>query len=145
MAEVRSAGSPLWFKIVAGLAILWGLAGVFACYSQLTLTPAQLAALPAAQRDAFTTMPLFVRVAYVVATFGGFLGGVLLMSRRPEARIVFIASLIGVVVQFGWVFGVYQGLTKMSPSALGFPAFIVVFCIAEIWLAGVALKRGWLG
>ncbi len=145
MAYVQSIKSPLWFKIAAALVILWGLAGVFACYSQLTLTPAQLAALPAAQRDAFIAMPLVVRIAYVVAVGGGLVGGILLILRRPEARMAFIASLIGVIVQFGWVFGVYQGLAKTGASALAFPAFIVLVCIVEIWLAVVGRSRGWLG
>lgn len=145
MAEAQTIRSPLWFKIVAALVILWGLAGVFACYGQLTLTTAQLAALPAAQRDAFIAMPLVARIAYVVAAGGGLVGGLLLILRRPVARIAFIASLIGVIVQFSWVFGSYQGLAKMGPLALAFPAFIAIVCIAEIWLADMAAKRGWLG
>jgi hypothetical protein len=145
LADAQSIKSPLWFKIATALVILWSLAGAFACYSQLTLTPAQLAVLPAAQRDAFIAMPLVVRIAYVIAVGGSLIGGILLILRRREARMAFVASLIGVVIQFGWVFGVYQGVAKMGTSALAFPAFIVLACIVEIWLAVTGRNRGWLG
>ena len=145
MPDTGSNTPPLQFKIAAVVAILWGLAGVYACYSQLSMTAAQLAALPAADADAFTAMPVFVKVAYVVAVVGGLVGGILLFMRKAPARIAFIVSLIGVVVQFGWIFGPYQGLANLGPSAMAFPAFIAAVGIAEIWLAGLALQRGWLG
>ena len=135
---------PLGFMAAAGLAILWALAGVYACYTQLTLSADQLAALPTAQREAFTAMPQAIRLAYVVAVTGGSVGAVLLILRRRQARIAFIVSLIGVVVQFGWVFGVFHGVARLGPSALAFPAFIVAATVGEIWLAGLGLKRGWL-
>ena len=136
---------PLWFKIAAVAAVLWGLAGVYACYSQLSMNAAQLAALPAAQGDAFTAMPLLVKGAYVVAVVGGLIGGMLLLVRKAPAGAAFIVSLIGIVVQFGWIFGPYQGLAKLGPSAMAFPAFVTALSVAEVWLSSPALKRGWIG
>ena len=144
MGSVDAAKRPFWFMIVAVLAILWGLAGVYACYSDLTTTPAQLAKLPPAQADALTAMPAAIRGAYAVATVGGLVGGVLLAARRRWARAAFVVSLLGVIVEFGWTFGPYQGLAKLGPSAATFPAFIAVVCIAEIWFAGFAQRLGWL-
>jgi hypothetical protein len=144
METTDSAKPPFWFMIFAALAILWGLAGVYACYSQLSLTPQQLAQLPPAQATAFSSMPLAIRAAYVVATVGGLVGGLLLIARRRWARTAFIVSLLGIVIQFGWTFGPYQGLAKFGAGAVAFPAFIAAVCLAEIWFAGFALKRGWL-
>lgn len=144
MPNAATVSVPLWFKIVAVAAILWGVAGLYACFTQLTLTPAALTALPAAQRDAFTAMPGWAKIAYQVAVVGGFVGGVLLLMRNRQAQLGFVVSLIGVIAQFGWTFLVYGGLTKLGPSALGFPAFIAAVCVAEIWFSGLALKRGWL-
>ena len=135
---------PLWFTIVAGVAILWSLAGILACYSQLSMTAAQMADLPAAQRDAFTAMPAWVRSDYMMAVVAGLVGAVMLLLRRRLARAAFIVSLIGVFLQFGWVFGPYHGLDKLGPSAAAFPAFVALMCLAEIGVATVALRRGWL-
>ena len=119
MAEPVSSKPPFWFMIAALAAVLWGVAGAYACYSQLTLSPAQLAALPPAQADAFSTMSIAIRIAFIV-------------------------SLIGVIVQFGWLFGPYQGVAKLGPAALGFPGFIVAVGVLEILFADLALRRGWL-
>lgn len=135
---------PLWFTAVSIVLILWALAGVYACYTQLTLTTRQLATLPAAQRAAFSAMPLLVRTAYIVATVGGLAGATLLLARRRLARQAFIVSLAGIGIQFGWVFLVFGGLARLGPAALLFPGLIVTICLGEIWLAGLATRRGWL-
>ena len=136
MPNAASAVVPLWFKIVAVVAILWGVAGLYACFSQLTLTPAAMAALPVAQREAFGAMPGWAKIAYQVAVISGFVGGILLLMRHRQAQLAFVASLLGVIVQFGWSFLVFGGLAKWGPSAAIFPAFLAAVCVAEIWLAG---------
>jgi hypothetical protein len=144
MEPADTAKRPIWFMIYAVLAILWGLAGVYACYSQLTMGPDQLAQLPPIEAGALTAMPAAIRGAYVVATVAGLVGGLLLALGRRWARWAFIVSLLGVVVQFGWTFGPYQGLAKLGALAALFPAFIAGVCISEIWFSDIAQKRGWL-
>jgi len=144
MSNAASPTVPIWFKAVAVLAILWGVAGLYACFTQLTLTPAALAALPAAQRDAFAAMPGWVKIDYQVAVISGFVGGILLLVGHRQAQLAFIVSLAAVILQFGWTFLIYGGLAKLGPSALAFPAFIAAVAAAEIWLATWAKSRGWL-
>ena len=144
MSDTNMTKLPGWFWAVATLFVLWSLAGVFACYTQLTMTPEQLAALPAQQREAFAAMPGFIKVAYAIAVLSGLLGALLLLARKALARPVFILSLVAVVIQFGWVFGPYGALTKLGASAAAFPAFIVILGVAEIWFAGIAIRKGWL-
>lgn len=145
MSNTSPAAAPLWFKIAAVAAVVWGLVGVHACYSQLTLSPAQLAALPAAQRGAFAAMPAAIKIDYALAVATGLAGGMCLLLRNAWARAAFSVSLVAVIVQFGWVFLIYRGPMSTGPSVYAFPAFVAAVCGAEIWLAGVAAKRGWLG
>lgn len=142
MAEINKM--PGWFWLVAVLILLWSLAGCFACYTQLTISPEDLAKLPAAQQDAWLAMTLLPKIAYVVAVLGGLIGAILLLMRSRLARLLFIVSLIGVIVQFGWFFGPYAGFQKLGASAALFPAFIVIVAAAEIWFAGYAARKGWL-
>jgi len=135
---------PLWFWLVSGLFLLWGLAGCYACYAQLTISESGLAALPAAQREAWLAMTLLPKAAYGVAVAVGLLGTILLLARNRLAQIAFIVSLAGVIVQFGWFFGIYGGLAKLGASSAVFPAIIVLIAAAEIWFAGLATRRGWL-
>ena len=144
MSEPIAVRPPFWFWLVSGLFLLWALAGCYACYAQLTISEAGLAALPPAQRDAWVTMTPLPKAAYAVAVAAGLLGAILLLLRSRLARPIFIVSLVGVIVQFGWFFGPYAGLAKLGASAAIFPAVIFLFAAAEIWFAGLAARSGWL-
>jgi hypothetical protein len=141
---IASARTPAWFWIVAILFLLWNMMGCWACYSQLTVSAEDFAKLPAAQRDAWQSMTLAPKAAYVVAVAAGLAGAILLLARNAFARPIFIISLIGVLIQFGWFFGVWNGYAKLGPASVGFPVFIALVCVAEIWFAGKAIERGLL-
>lgn len=145
MSETGAIKPPGWFWGAGVIFLLWSLAGVFACYTQLTMTPEQLAALDAPQREAFLAMPGAIKISYAAAVLSGLLGSILLLVRKALARPAFIVSLIAVIVQFGWVFGIYGGLSKFGGiSSAAFPAFIVLMAVLEIWFAGKAVRNGWL-
>lgn len=144
MPDTISTKPPAWFWAVGVIFLLWSLAGIFACYSQLTMGPEQLAALEPAQRDAFLAMPAAIKISYAAAVLSGLLGSIMLLVRKPIARPAFIVSLIAVIIQFGWVFGVYGGLSKFGLSSAAFPAFIVLMAVLEVWIAGKAIGNGWL-
>lgn len=134
---------PAWYWAVVAVLLLWSLMGCFACYTQLAMTPAQLAALPPAQRDAWMAMTLAPKAAYVVGVLAGLAGTLLLAARRPGARAMFVLSLIGVTIQFGWFFLVWGGMAKVGPGSVGFPLLIFLVCLGEIWFSGFAARQGW--
>lgn len=134
---------PTWYWIVVAILLLWSLLGCWACYTQLSVTPAQLAQLPAAQQEAWTSMPAFAKIAYVVGVTTALAGALLLLLRRSGARILFVVSLIAVVVQFGWFFLGWHGMAKLGPASAGFPVIIALIGLFEIWFAGLAARRRW--
>jgi hypothetical protein len=135
---------PTWYWAVAGVALLWEAMGCFAYVSQVTMDSAALARLPAAQRDIWAAMPGWAIGAYAVAVWAGLLGGTGLLLRRRWARTAFAASLAGVAVQFGWVFLATGILTTVGPSAIAFPAFILVVAALALCFSFAAARRGWL-
>lgn len=136
---------PLWYWIVSAVLLIWNMIGAAACYGQMTASPAKVAALPDDQRDAWLAMPATAKIAYVVAVGAGLLGTVALLLRSVAAGPLFIASLVGVIVQFGWFFAVYKGLSKLGISSMAFPAFIALVAIGQIVFACSAKAQGWLG
>lgn len=136
---------PVWHWIVAVLALLWQCAGIFAFYSQVTMTPEAMAQLPAEQREIWQAMPGWVTAAYGIAVGAGFLGAVSLLLRRAWAWPLFLVSLFAVVVQFGWTFFGTRILELMPlAEAAPFPAFIFALGVLQAFYAGWAKKRGWL-
>lgn len=145
MATSFGAGRvPGWYWAVAAIALLWEAMGCFAYVTQVSMDAAALAQLPAAQRDLWMAMPAWVTGAYAIAVWGGLLGAIGLLLRRNWARLAFAASLVAVVVQFGWTFLATPALTTIGASAAAFPAFIVLMAAALLWFSGLAAKRGWL-
>src|SRR5690606_29127230 len=64
MNTTPSAARPGWFRVVAVLLLLWNLLGLWMFWSQYTMSPAQLAALPEAQRGLFEAMPGWAWAVY---------------------------------------------------------------------------------
>jgi hypothetical protein len=135
---------PVWYWVVSTLLLLWNAVGCAACYRQLTLAPEKFAQLPAGQRDAWIAMPTSARAAYVVAVAGGLLGAAALLFRSLAAGPLFVASLVGVIVQFGWFFVVYKGTSKTGPSSAAFPTIIALIAVGEVAFACLAKSQGWL-
>jgi hypothetical protein len=145
MTNGIAAKPPLWFWVVAVLSTLWSFGGCFAYYTQVSMTAAQLAQLPAAQQEIWKMMPAWVTAAYAVAVWVGLLGSLALLARKKLAHPLFIVSAIGVVVQFGWVFLGSPILTIMPVGkSLPFPAFIFIVALLLIWFSAMATRRGWL-
>jgi len=135
---------PIWYWFVAGVLTLWNAIGCFACYSQLTIAPEKLAKLPADQRDAWSAMPAFAKLAYVVAVVAGLAGAVLLLLQNALALPLSILSLAGIVVQFGWFYLGYGGWARHGAKGAIFPAFIALVGIGQIAFACCAKAQGWL-
>lgn len=136
---------PTWFWIVAVLAILWECMGCISYLREVMMTPADLAALPAAQRDIWLMMPSWLFGVFAIATWIGLAGTVALLLRRRIARTLFIVSLIAILVQFGWVFTQTPVLKTMTfGEAAGLPIVIAVIGAVLVWFSGLAMKRGWL-
>jgi ABC-type xylose transport system permease subunit len=135
---------PTWFWIVAGLALAWEIMGVMAYLSQVTMTEAEVATYPPAQRALFAATPPWVFGAFAVSVFGGLIGAVGLLLRRAWAQPLFVVSLVGAVLQFGWVFFIARAHETIGPSAVPFPLTIIAVGIALVWFSRWAVRRRWL-
>ncbi len=135
---------PVWYWVVSAILLAWNLIGCGACYSQMTASAEKIAQLPEGQREAWLAMPATAKGAYVIAVGAGLLGVVALLFQSLAAGPLFIASLIGIIVQFGWFFVVYKGMAKAGPSSTAFPAFIALVAVGEIAFACAAKSHGWL-
>ena len=95
---------PVWFTVLAAVALLWNLAGLFAVVADLRLSAADIAALPAEQQALYAARPFWSVVASVVAVGGGTLGCLGLLLRRRWSLLLLYASLTGIVIQDVWIF-----------------------------------------
>ncbi|MEO5963684.1 MAG: hypothetical protein ABIO75_05495 [Thermomonas sp.] len=136
--------SPVWFKVVAVIAILWNLIGCLAFVSDIRLTPEDLANLPEAQQALYNARPGWAVAGTAVAVVGGLLGSIALLFGKKWAVPMLIASLLGILVQDVAMFVLADGATLAGPMAVVMQAIVLVNAIGLILLGRMAMARGWL-
>lgn len=133
-----------WFTAVAVVALLWNLLGCVAFFSDLSISPEELARMPAAQQALYDARPAWAVAATALAVFGGVLGCIGLLLRKRWAYPVFIASLVGILVQDFGLFVLADGATLAGPAAVVLQALVLIVAIALVLLSRRAIADGWL-
>lgn len=135
---------PTWFVVVAVLAVLWNLFGLWSFYYHFTATPEVVATWPEVQQRIAEVTPGWIFVPFAIATIGGALGSLGLLLGRRWATPVLLLSLLAIIVQFGayYLLTPTWALTGMTGAAL--PLCIAVIGLLLWLLAGKAAARGWL-
>ena len=138
--------TPLWFRTLAVPLILWGAMGVFAWVQHVRLGAEAMGPATAYDRGLYASLPGWYAWVYLIAVGAGLVGAAMLLLGSALARPVFAVSLIGVVVMFGWMFLATDIIAvKGVPLATGFPVVILAIAVLRLWLAGMAVRRGWIG
>lgn len=135
---------PVWFWIVAVLALLWNLMGAFAFITDLMATPAVLAETYSAEEIAFLdTYPSWTKIFYGLATIGGLIACIGLLMRKRWALGMFCLSLVGVVVQQAHsIFMTNAREVFGDETALYFPIGILVIAIILIFFTKRCIDKG---
>ena len=136
--------SPAWFKIVAVVALLWNLLGCIAFFSDLRLSPDDLAQLPEAQQALYAARPGWAVAATGVAVFGGVIGCIGLLLRRRWAFPILVLSLAGIVVQDFGLFVLADGASLAGPVAVVMQGIVLAVGIGLVLLSRKGIARGWL-
>lgn len=122
--------------------LLWGLLGCLLFYSHATLSP-QRAIEPALWNwEYYQAVPRWFLVDYAIGVGASLLGSLAMLRRSRKANILYVVSLAAVIVQFGYLFA--TGMVSGPVQAFVIPAFILGVAIFQIWLAGMATRRGWI-
>jgi len=134
---------PLWFTMLAAIALLWNLAGLLAIVADLRLSAADIAALPAEQQAIYAARPFWSVVASIIAVVGGTLGCIALLLRKRWSLALFYVSLIGILIQDIGIFLVAGGATSVNPVPLVLQGLVLVIAIGLISLGRYAAARSW--
>ena len=145
MAAYIRQKPPSWYWALAIVLLLWGVAGCVALYVHVAYGPSIDPAATDWDRAYYAALPVWFTPIYFVSIFGGLLGAIALLMRSKWAHPLFIASLVGVIVQFGYVFLATDLIAhKGAMGTVPFPAFIAVIAVFQIWFAVYAKRRGWI-
>mgnify|MGYP003146296186 FL=1 len=133
------------FWIIAVIALLWNLSGVYLwLYEYFLITEEIRATLPPEQVEIMASAPSWSMYVYGLAVFCGLLASVLLLMRKKMTVGVFLLSLIAVLIlQLYWMFGM-DIVDKMGPQSLIMPLIVIALAIFEYFYSKGAARNGWL-
>jgi len=144
MNEQTQSAVPAWYWIAAVLALLFECLGCYLYLAEVMMTDAQIAALPIDQGAMLAARPAIYYAAFAIAVWVGLAGTVFLLMRRKLAEPLLLASLVGVIAQFG-IAVLTPAMSQVTPdSAYTLPIVIGVICYGIYMLSRTARKRSWL-
>ncbi len=139
MTDLSNTKPPVWFWIIAVIALLWNGLGVMAYLMHAFITDEAIAALPEEQQAEFLVEhPAWYTAAFALAVFCGVLGCLALLLRKKWALILFIISSITATVQQVYIIATVE---EASPVM---PIMVIVVCMILIWFAKKGIAKGWL-
>lgn len=133
------------FWIIAVLALLWNIMGVFFWVSQsFLMTEEMIASLPPEQAELMNAAPSWNTIVYGIATVGALLASLCLLIRNKLAVMLFGISLIAVLVlQLYWIFAM-DSVGVMGPQSLIMPVIVIALAIFEYFYSKGARQKGWI-
>lgn len=142
MTENSGQKIPVWYWIVAVLALLWNGLGVMAYLTKAFITDEMIATLPEEQQAEYLMeMPSWYTAVFALAVFCGFLGAISLLIKKKWAYILFIISAITATIQHVYLFS--SGHIKDGVTAI-MPIMVIVVCILLVLLAKSAIAKQWI-
>lgn len=138
----RAAGGVHWsFWVIGAVALVWNVMGVINFFVQMN--PDALAAYRESERAIIEGRPAWATGAFAMAVFGGALGSLLLLLRKPAAFYLFIASLLGVIGTIIHTLG--AGIDFSLGEILGIILMPLVVAAFLIWYSRQSGRKGWIG
>ena len=146
MQQAVEARTPAHLWIVGILSLLWN---CFGAYDYLMTRMrnmdylSQMGVDPNVILTWIDSFPLYAQIGWGLGVWGAVLGSVLLLLRSRFAVWAFAASLIGMVLSFGYQ---YLGTTMPAGMEAGMMAFmpvvIAILCVAQFLYARAMHAKG---
>lgn len=144
MSEPIDTKPTTAFWSISIIALLWNLSGLFAFFSEVFMSQEALAALTEAQRALYESTPLWLKVFYGIAVFGGTFGCIALLARKSLAITLFIISLLAIIIQMGYSLFLTNAVEVYGAIAAIMPVIVIGIGIFLVWYSKSVKSKGWL-
>ncbi|MGQ8366944.1 hypothetical protein [Glaciecola sp. 1036] len=135
---------PIWFYIFSAVALLWNLIGAAAVGLDFTLTAEDIKLFPEAQQQMYAMRPIWAPFASVAAVGFGVIGCLGLLLKQSWAKISFILSIVGLVLQDIALFFFMDAATLVGAGVLIIQGLVFLIAVGLFFLSVTAEKNGWI-
>ncbi|NRA91364.1 MAG: hypothetical protein HRU26_01540 [Psychroserpens sp.] len=139
MTEQTNSKPPVWFWILAVIALIWNGLGVMAYLVRAFITEEAIAALPEDQQAEFLVeYPAWYTACFALAVFAGVFGSLALLLRKKWAFMLFVISFITATIQQVYIIATVE---EASPVM---PVLVIAVCAFLVWFSKMATQKTWL-
>ena len=142
MRQQTESAVPLWYRVIAAVALLWNLPGCAFFGVELFAREAVMESMTGPQKEWARSIPGWIYFVYGLAVSTGVAGSIGLSLRKGWATLLFAICLAAVIVQMIYTMLIGGGLRVMGPSGLVMPSLVVGIAAALLWFSRFARLRG---
>jgi len=144
MMNDKTGSRAHWsFWAIGAVALVWNVMGALNFFMQMNVDA--LARMPETQRAIIESRPAWATAAFAVVVFCGVIGCLLLLLKKTAAYYLFLASLLGVVVQIIPYLGASRSAFAGSPLMISMYIIVPLAVAAFLaWYAKRAERKGWM-
>ena len=145
MNQQTKSAVPLWYWVVAAVALLWNLLGCAFFGMELFAQEAFMESMTEAQKEWVRSIPGWIYFIYGLAVATGVAGSIGLFLRKRWTTVMFAICLVAVIVQMVYTMIIGRGLKVSGPSGLVMPSLVIGIAAALLWFSWLARSRAWIG
>ena len=144
MNEQTKTSTPIWFWVVAVVALLWNMMGGMIFLTEVFAQESMLESMTEPQKEWARTTPLWIYVVFAIAVSAGIAGSICLLMRKRLAVPLFIVGFVAVVIQMVYTMLIAGGLQVMGPSGAIMPAVVVTLALVWLLFSLLSKSKSWL-
>lgn len=122
---------PVWFWVVAGIALLWNLLGTAIFFQELLNQEALIKDWTEPQKEWARGTPRWIYFVFGISVFTGLVGSFALLMRKAWSIPLFAMSLVAVLVQMIYTMVIAGGLKIMGVGSAVMPFLVII--LAGLW------------
>jgi hypothetical protein len=144
MNERQKVSVPLWFWVIAVVALLWNIMGCVILLSEVFAQEAMMESMTEEQKEWSRSTPSWIYFVFAISVSAGVAGSICLLMRKRLSVLLFTISFVAVLIQMVYTMLIAGGLQVMGPSGAVMPAVVIMLSIAWLLFSLYFKGKGWL-
>lgn len=140
----RSAKTPVWFYLIAAVAVLWNGMGAFDYVMTQYRVEAYMGGFTQEQLEYFYGFPAWHVAVWAMAVWSAVAASLLLFARSRLAGPAFLVSTVFYVISAVYLYGFTRATDMMGSSGAVFSVVIFVSLVGLWWFSRFCARKGWL-
>ena len=144
MNEQQKVSVPLWFWVIAVVALLWNIMGCVILMSEVFAQEAMMESMTEEQKEWSRSTPSWIYFVFAISVSAGVAGSICLLMRKRLSVLLFTISFVAVLIQMVYTMLIAGGLQVMGPSGAVMPSVVIMLSIAWLLFSLYVKGKGWL-